>query len=275
MDRLGNMEEKVGCLRIGLGCWVMLWLFIGTISLSLCYFMARSSGFTSPIVPALSASTSKNPEGAIFAELFNIIAILTLVIIVIRYFHVKMINRQVDGGETSHLSQINSLGIVFGLGSAVGVTLVANFRSIEDDNAIQIVHLIGAVIILIGGAAYCWTQTLATYLLTKFGSGVRPVFIARLAITSLLTLNSLLVFTCGGLSYGDAVSHSSLQIVGNISQWIAVWCFGLFALSFFKEFQTLSMNIQCIPKCSGNSSDVLKYSTLPASGNGENATDSD
>ena len=154
MDRLGNMEEKVGCLRIGLGCWVMLWLFIGTISVSLSYFMARSSGFTSPIVPALSTSTSKNPEGAIFAELFNIIAMLTLVIIVIRYFHVKMINRQVDGGETSHLSQINSLGIVFGLGSAVGVTLVANFRSIEVSFKIlfqitnnMIYYLVGVLII--------------------------------------------------------------------------------------------------------------------------------
>lgn len=49
----------------------------------------------------------------------------------IRYFQVRMINRQVEAGETSHLSQINSLGIVFGFCSVLGITIVANFRSIQ------------------------------------------------------------------------------------------------------------------------------------------------
>lgn len=275
MDRLGNMEAKRGCVNPGLGSWLILWLFIGTVCLSLSYFMARSAGHISPIVPALSSAISKNPEGAIFSELFNFISMLTLVIIAIRFFQVKMINRQVDGGDTSHLSQINYLGIAFGLVSALGASLVANFRSLEADNATQIVHLIGAVIVLVSGAAYCWTQTIATYQLTKFNSDVRPVFISRLVITSLLTLSSFLVFTCSGLIYTDPVRHPSLQIVGNLSQWMAVSCFGVFAFSFFKEFQKLSLTIQCIPRCSGNSSDVLKYSTIPVSGNDNENTDSD
>ena len=80
---------------------------------------------------------------------------------------------------------------------------------------------------------------------------------------------------CGGLAYNDFHHESSLQVVGNLAEWLAAWCFGLFALSFFKEFQKLSLNIQCIPRCSGSSSDVLKYSTIPVSGVDDNTTDSD
>ena len=125
------MAEKATCFRPGLGCWVIIWVFVATISLILSYFIARTIGHIALFVPAISDATSKNPEGAIFAQLFNTTALLTLVMMAIRYFQLKMINRQVDGGETSHLSQINSLGIVFGLGAALGATVVANFRSIR------------------------------------------------------------------------------------------------------------------------------------------------
>jgi len=125
------MEEKKICLRPGLGCWVILWVFMATISLILSYSIARSNGHISPFVPAISDATSKNPEGAIFAQLFNTTALLTLVMMAVRYFQLRMINRQVDGGESSHLSQLNALGIVFGFASALGATIVANFRSLE------------------------------------------------------------------------------------------------------------------------------------------------
>lgn len=270
------MEEKKTCLRPGLGCWVIIWLFVATICLVLSYSIARSTGHTeSPFVPAISETTSKDPEGAIFAELFNITAMLTLVIMGIRYFQVRMINRQVEAGETSHLTQINSLGIVFGFCSVLGITIVANFRSIQADDAIQIIHVTGAVLLFASGAAYCWAQTLATYQLTKFNSDSRPTFTVRLVISSVITLSTVVFFICGGLTYHASVKASSWHVVGNLAEWITAWCFGAFALSFFKEFQKLSLNIQCIPRCGGSSSDALKYSTIPLSGIDENTTDSE
>jgi len=248
---------------------------MATISLILSYSIARSNGHISPFVPAISDATSKNPEGAIFAQLFNTTALLTLVMMAVRYFQLRMINRQVDGGESSHLSQLNALGIVFGFASALGATIVANFRSLEVDKAVEICHVIGAVLLFTSGAAYCWTQTFTTYQLTKFNDGSKPVFTARLIISIVLTLSTLVFLICGGLAYNDFHRESSLQVVGNLAEWLAAWCFGLFALSFFKEFQKLSLNIQCIPRCSGSSSDVLKYSTIPVSGVDDNTTDSD
>lgn len=134
---MGNTEEHERCLKPGLGCIVLVWILIATLALILSYSIARSTGHISPFVPAISDTTSKNPEGAIFAELFNATAVFTLVMIAIRYYQVKMINRQVEGGESSHLSQLNLLSIFFGIGSALGASIVANFRSSEVSTFIQ------------------------------------------------------------------------------------------------------------------------------------------
>ena len=150
------------------------------------------------------------------------------------------------------------------------------FFIFQADNAVDIVHVIGAVLLFTSGAGYCWTQTFVTYQLTKFNSNSKPVFIGRVVISSGLTLSTLLFLVCGGLTYHDSINHeSSVQVVANMAEWLAAWCFGIFALSFFKEFQKLSLHIQCIPRCSGHSSDALKYSTIPVSGVDDNITDSD
>lgn len=135
-------------------------------------------------------------------------------------------------------------------------------------------HIIGAVLLFSSGAAYCWAQTVTTYQLTKFNVNSKSVFTARLVISSILTLSTLLFLICGGLGYHETTPDTVL-IVGNLAEWLAAWCFGLFALSFFKEFQKLSLKVQCIPRCSGQNSDALKYSTIPVSGLDENTTDSD
>lgn len=136
------------------------------------------------------------------------------------------------------------------------------------------VHIIGAVFLFVSGAAYCWTQTVITYQLAKFNVNTKPMFLARLVIASVLTVSTLLFLVCGGLGYRKS-TIKTIEIVGNMAEWIAAWCFGLFGISFFKEFQKLSLNIQCIPRCSGQTSDALKYSTIPVSGADEITTDSD
>lgn len=128
---MSDTDKRGSCIRPGLGCIVLVWILIATISLVLSYSIARSTGHVSPFVPAISDIASKNPEGAIFAELFNATAVFTLIMMAIRYYQVKMINRQVEGGESSHLSQLNILSVVFGIGSALGASFVANFRSSE------------------------------------------------------------------------------------------------------------------------------------------------
>lgn len=145
---------------------------------------------------------------------------------------------------------------------------------IQVNNSNSVMHIIGAALLFTSGAAYCWTQTFTTFQLTKFKFNEKSVFTARLAISSILTLSTLLFLICGGLGYHDKTPDTVL-IVGNLAEWIAAWCFGLFGLTFFKEFQNLSLKVQCIPRCSGQNSDALKYSSIPVSGLDENITDSD
>lgn len=128
---MSDPKENGQCSKPGLGCFVIAWISVATIALILSYFIARSNGDVSFIVPSISDTTYKDPEGAIFAEFFNATAILTLVMMAVRYFQVKMINREIEGSKSSPLSQLNLLSNVFGLGSALGVSVVANFRSRE------------------------------------------------------------------------------------------------------------------------------------------------
>ena len=122
------MAERTRCFSPGLGYLIIVWVIIATISLVLSYSIALSNGHISPYVPAISDTTSRNPEGAIFAEFFNITAFLSLVIMSVRYVQVRMLNRLVEGGESSKLFQLNSLSYVFGVMSSLGATIVANFR---------------------------------------------------------------------------------------------------------------------------------------------------
>ena len=130
-NKMSDPKENGQCSKPGLGCFVIAWISVATIALILSYFIARSNGDVSFIVPSISDTTYKDPEGAIFAEFFNATAILTLVMMAVRYFQVKMINREIEGSKSSPLSQLNLLSNVFGLGSALGVSVVANFRSRE------------------------------------------------------------------------------------------------------------------------------------------------
>lgn len=271
---MSDPKENGQCSKPGLGCFVIAWISVATIALILSYFIARSNGDVSFVVPSISDTTYKDPEGAIFAEFFNATAILTLVMMAVRYFQVKMINREIEGSKSSPLSQLNLLGNVFGLGSALGVSVVANFRSREVDNPLSAVHIIGAVLLFVSGAAYCWTQTFITYQLTKFNVNTKTMFLVRLVISSLLSLNVLIFLVCGGFDSRTSMIKP-IEIAGNVAEWVAAWCFGAFGISFCKEFQKLSLNIQCIPKCSGKNSDALKYSTIPVTGADENTTDSE
>ena len=100
------------------------------------------------------------------------------------------------------------------------------------------------------------------------------MFLVRLVISSLLSLNVLIFLVCGGFDSRTSMIKP-MVIAGNVAEWVAAWCFGAFGISFCKEFQKLSLNIQCIPKCSGKNSDALKYSTIPVTGADENTTDSE
>ena len=132
--------------------------------------------------------------------------------------------------------------------------------------------------LFISGAAYCWTQTAITHQLTKFNLDTKPTFTARLIITLLQTIATLAFLVSWGIAYAMFGKNSlpgttslttpedegfPIYTTGNITEWLAAWCLGLFGVSFFKEFQKISLNVQCIPKCGGLRSDALKYATIP------------
>ena len=59
--------------------------------------------------------------------------------------------------QSAKIFRLNRFANLFGLLSALGLSVVANFREIE----LFKIHLLGAMMAFGFGATYCWLQTLA------------------------------------------------------------------------------------------------------------------
>lgn len=71
----------------------------------------------------------------------------------VRYFQVKEYINAFRSPATS-LSRWNCWALIFGIISAIGLTIVANFQ----ESTVLAVHLIGALFCFGGGTVYFWTQ---------------------------------------------------------------------------------------------------------------------
>lgn len=115
---------------IGYGYLPVCWAFFTCLTFVLCYSVAVSNGHIYPFVPAISDTGAQIPEANLFSEFFNFSNALVLVNVVIRYLQFKTITRGMDSSDLL-LGRLNKLAVVFGIGTAFGGTIIANFPSTE------------------------------------------------------------------------------------------------------------------------------------------------
>ena len=123
-------------------------------------------------------------------------------------------------------------------------------------------HDVGAVMLFGCGAVYCWVQTLMTYKTSLLGLTSVLQFVLRLLLTCVLTVFGSIFFVAEMFAYDDFRYQSQhtvaqwspedpgygLHVLSNVSEWISAVCFGLFGLTFFNEFQNVSLSVECILK---------------------------
>ena len=114
-------------LSLGLGFIPLLWATFTITGVLFCYFYAVIVGDVYPLVPSISNTGTKRPEGDIFAEIMNISSFVCLVIMYIRYVQVK--HRL--GAFYDNVERVNIVSLVAGATTVFGITLVANFPSAE------------------------------------------------------------------------------------------------------------------------------------------------
>lgn len=126
----GSAAMIVSDLSLGYGYLPVFWALFTSFTFLLCYTIAVSQNHIYPFVPAISDTGARIPEANIFSEFFNFSVVLLALSVFVRYLQFQMLTKGLDSSDL-RLSRLNKLGLGFGLVSAFGGSIIANFPSNE------------------------------------------------------------------------------------------------------------------------------------------------
>lgn len=125
------------------------------------------------------------------------------------------------------------------------------------------VHDSGAVLLFTFGSFYFWIQTILSYMMRPYGVYTSCICHLRLALTTIITLCSIAFFTASTYGYQAFVKKNHhhhidhwmasdggyvLHVLSNTAEWISLFSILGLTLSFFGEFQAVSMSVECKEK---------------------------
>ena len=131
-------------------------------------------------------------------------------------------------------------------------------------------HDAGTALLFVSGALYFWFQTAISYHTAKVGLHSKCVFIFRLVVSCMVTCTGITYPFFNWFSYtkftGSSVEFWSaddggfmLHVLNCAEEWIACLCLALYPASFYKEFQTFSVEICYVANKEATSSRESEY----------------
>eukprot|EP00795_Rhopilema_esculentum_P000407 gene407-10074_t len=131
------------------------------------------------------------------------------------------------------------------------------------DRALVSVHDAGAVLLFTFGGFYFWIQTILGYLMRPYGIYSGCICHLRLIMTTTITLCSIIFFTGSAYGYEQFAKHNhhhtisqwmpadggyAFHVVGNTAEWLALFSFVGMSLSYYSEFEGVSITVTCREK---------------------------
>lgn len=211
------------------------------------YIIAIVRHDVTPDFPYISDTGTKPPESCIFSQLLNMSAALCLCTIYVRYKLVLVL----VGHEDAKLRRINKAGIVLGILTSIGLSLVANFQ----ETAVAAVHVTGAVLVFGVGVLYSLIQTILTYQMHPNFNGL---YICRLRLTLTLAPACLMLMTFIGatisriqmepgtdkLNWKPSQPGYAAHIVSTVGEWMTSILFLFYFLTFVRDFMKLKLEVK-------------------------------
>ncbi|XP_014635527.1 PREDICTED: DNA damage-regulated autophagy modulator protein 2 isoform X2 [Ceratotherium simum simum] len=198
------------------------------------YITAITLHHVDPVLPYISDTGTVAPEKCLFGAMLNIAAVLCIATIYVRYKQVHALNP-----EENRIIRLNKAGLVLGLLSCLGLSIVANFQK----TTFFAVHVCGAVLTFGMGSLYMFVQTILSYQMQPKFHG-KQVFWIRL----------LLVIWCGGYV---------LHVITTAAEWSMSFSFFGFFLTYIRDFQKISLRVEA------NLQGLTLYDTAPCPVNNE------
>lgn len=210
------------------------------------YVMAVLRKDVNPIFPYISDTGTFSPESCIFGQMLNTGAILIVILVYVRYRHVRFLCGRHSLNAKIQLR--NKISTWIGVVSCIGISLVGNFQ----ETNILIVHLIGAIIAFGFGTIWQCLQTWISFKVYPY-TGKKLVNRARIILSIICICCCIATFACGVISIlefkGKDITKWSKKdegyywhIASTINEWIMSISFITFMCSFTLEFRYIDFH---------------------------------
>ncbi|XP_010604333.1 DNA damage-regulated autophagy modulator protein 2 isoform X1 [Fukomys damarensis] len=225
------------------------------------YIIAVTLHHVDPALPYISDTGTMAPEKCLFGAMLNIAAFLCLATIYVRYKQVHALNP-----EENLIIKLNKAGLVLGILSCLGASLVANFQK----TALFVVHVSGGVLCFGMGSFYMLVQTILSYLMQPKIHG-KQIFWIRLLLLIWCGVSVLSMLTCSSLLYSGDFGTDIVQklhwnpkekgyvlhMVTTAAEWSMSFSFFGFFLTYIRDFQKISLRVET------NLHGITLYDTAP------------
>ena len=160
-----------------------------------------------------------------------------------RFKHVEQYYRDDLTVTSNKIFRLNRFALYFGILSAIGLSVVANFREIE----LFKIHLLGALMSFGFGSVYCWLQSWLSFRMVPLVNTKQMAWF-RTILSVIITISFLITCVMGQISIhhfhgrdptnwqpkdGGYCTH----VISAISEWVAAMALDFFILTYTREFQ--------------------------------------
>lgn len=219
-------------------------LTLGTFILS--YILAVLKKDVNAYFPYISDTGTKVPESCVFGQLLNMASAISICTLYVRYKLVKSIVQP----EDDSILKLNKHAFFWGILSPLGLSLVANFQ----ETSVEIVHVIGATMVLGFGVVYEFLQTAISFRMHPSYNGLR-ICKVRLVISIISVIGFLTSTTSAVVSRIQGHPEDKLHwkptdggfaahITSTISEWVTALAFIGFFFTFISDFRKLNINVE-------------------------------
>ncbi|KAM9688966.1 DNA damage-regulated autophagy modulator protein 2 isoform 3-T4 [Trichechus inunguis] len=165
------------------------------------YITAITLHHVDPVLPYISDTGTVAPEKCLFGAMLNVTAVLCVATIYVRYKQVHALNP-----EENRIIRLNKAGLVLGLLSCLGLSIVANFQK----TTLFLAHVSGAVLTFGLGSLYMFVQTILSYQMQPRIHG-KQVFWIRLLMVIWCAVSAFSMLTCSSLLYNGSFGTDIVQ----------------------------------------------------------------
>nr|XP_051712136.1 DNA damage-regulated autophagy modulator protein 2 isoform X4 [Oryctolagus cuniculus] len=173
--------------------------------------------------------------------MLNVAAVLCIATIYVRYKQVHALNP-----DENLIIKLNKAGLVLGILSCLGLSLVANFQK----TTLFAAHVSGAVLTFGMGSLYMFVQTILSYQMQPKIHGIQ-VFWIRLLLVIWCAVSAFSMLTCSSILYSgdfgiDLVQKLHwnpedkgyvLHMITTAAEWSMSFSFFGFFLTYIRDFQ--------------------------------------